>query len=583
MSKPEDKGSLVGYIPRRPSAIGSAKVGKPTRIVTSAMRSKYGYGGSGGYGFGAASGINGTVMGSGGNFYSPEMSTDFLELAQSLDEMRQFFRFFYDNDPYAGQAIDVHTEIPLSKVRFSRPKAKNPELAKRAQRFVTKWAERVRGSNTTVPGLLSRLIEIVHEYHKIGEVNIWCEDTSPDEPDDLRVRVHRWIDEDGAHEEEVERDDADERHADWVAKNYKGWNRVVVLPPEQVQNQTFSFSDEMLVDLIIDSKTRSIVEAADAGEDGASRVLSGMSPEIVEAARSGSKVPLNTDPEAGSFVAHLSRKRSPYENHGRSILQRCLRVLVYRDKLRQSQTSIASRNMTPTRVVWAEDLNEVQVEALRDQVDLSLMDPDYSIVTNYQVNWDEMSSNGRLLDLSSEYDQTDRQLYAGLGVTESLLSGESSYSGDRINLEVINTRYMLLREFLSQLVEQKMLKPMCARMGFVEEDEDGDEVVVFPRLSFTRLGLRDNDSTFDQLFNLYQKGSLDITSILELLNLDADLVAERLRADMFTLNDATFNELFRGLYGRVGDDLAENSDAAEKISDYLGLNYEKPDEGGGRF
>lgn len=582
MAKKNESAEVVGRVPRKPSSVGYAKVGKPSRLVTSAMRSKYGYGSSGGLGFGTALGGL-TSMGSGGNFYSPELSTDFLELAQSLDELRQYFRFFYDNDPYAGQAIDVHTEIPLSKVRFARPKARNKEIAARAQRFCTKWSERVRGTSTAVPGLLSRLLEIVHEYHKIGEVNIWCEDTSPDEPEDLRIRIRRWIDEEGAKEEEVEREDADERHAEWLQKNYKGWARIVVLPPEQVQNETFSFSDEMLVNLLIDSKTKSIVDAADAGDEGALKVVSGMSPEIVEAARTNSQVPLNTDPDAGSFVAHLSRKRSPYENNGRSILQRCLRVLVYRDKLRQAQTSIASRNMTPTRVIWSEDLNELQVEQLREQVDLSLMDPDFSVVANYQINWDEMSSNGRLLELNSEYDQTDRQLYAGLGVTESLLSGESSYSGDRINLEVINTRYMLLREFLSMLVEQKILKPMCARIGFIEEDEDGDEVVIYPKLSFTRLGLRDNDSTYDQMFNLYQKGSIDVRTILEHLNIDADLVAERLREDTFTINDATFNEVFRGLYGRVGDDLAENSDAAEVIATYLNLSYEKPDEGGSRF
>ena len=113
-------------------------------------------------------------------------------------------------------------------------------------------------------------------------------------------------------------------------------------------------------------------------------------------------------------------------------------------------------------------------------------------------------------------------------MTEGLLSGESSYSGDRINLEVINTRYMLLREILQDLVEEKMLKPMCARMGFIEEDEFGVEHVVYPTLSFTRLALRDNNDTFDALFNLYQKGLLDIDIILELLNIDPVATKEKL-------------------------------------------------------
>jgi hypothetical protein len=124
---------------------------------------------------------------------------------------------------------------------------------------------------------------------------------------------------------------------------------------------------------------------------------------------------------------------------------------------------------------------------------------------------------------------------------------------------------------------------MCARMGFIEEDEDGDEIVVTPRLSFTRLALRDNNDTFDAMINLYQKGSLDVDVILELLNIDPVATKEKLERDMFTVNDATFNEVMRGIYGDVGRKIAENSDAAEKISKYLGLKYEEPKEEGGRF
>jgi len=240
--------------------------------------------------------------------------------------------------------------------------------------------------------------------------------------------------------------------------------------------------------------------------------------------------------------------------------------------------------MTPYRLVYAEDMDDEQTEALREQVDLALQDPDFSIITNFQVNWEEMGADQRLPDWSWVFDMTDRHMSAGLGVTETLLTGESMYSGDRIHLEVINTRFMLLRELAQDLVQNYFFKPMCARMGFVEEDEDGNLEVIVPRLTFTRLALRDNQETFDSLFNLYQKGSLDIDTIYDLLNLDPDTVNEKLARDVFTLRDATFNEALRGLYSRVGDALAENSDAAEKIAANLGLKYAKPkEEGDGRF
>jgi hypothetical protein len=49
---------------------------------------------------------------------------------------------------------------------------------------------------------------------------------------------------------------------------------------------------------------------------------------------------------------------------------------------------------------------------------------------------------------------------------------------------------------------------------------------------------------------------------------------------MFTVNDATFNEVLRGIYSGAGSELATNSDAVQKIADNLGLAYKKPQEGG---
>ena len=264
----------------------------------------------------------------------------------------------------------------------------------------------------------------------------------------------------------------------------------------------------------------------------------------------------------------------------------CLRALVYRDKLRQAQTSIASRAMTPKRLIYAEDLDVQDVEELRDQVDLALLDPDYSIIANYQVNWEEISADSRLLNLSGEYDYSDRLLFAGLGVTESMLTGESSYSGERINIEIINNRYLLYRDTIQRYVHEKLFKPVAIRKGFYEYDEFGNKVVLYPKLSFTRLAVRDNRDTFDSLFNLYQKGSLSVDFILELMNIDPETVRERLERDLFTVNDATFNEAIRSILSDAGRGVIEQSDFTERFVEYLSkvsqfkINFTPPQEGG---
>ena len=552
----------IRKIPKR----ASVHVGKPQKIVKTAMLSKTAFG---------ASSVGGSAMGSGGNFYSPELSTDFLELPQSLDEQRNYYRFFYRNDPFVGQAIDLHTELPLSKLRLGMPKAENRAIAEQALNFCVRWAKRV--------GLLHRMIEIVHDYHLVGEVFTFCEDTSPDMPEEITYEVKRELDKNGNPvDKKVKHEDHVEREIAWLKKNYKGWTAIRVLPPEQIHMESFPFTDQKLIQLIPDSKTKDLISRADMGDPSAKKIAKTMPGDVVKAIRSGDNIPLNTDPDAGSFVHYMARKKSQYEPRGHSILERCIRTLVYRDKLRQAQTSIASRHMTPIRIVYAEDMDATDVEELRDQIDLALADPDYSIVANYQINWEEMGADSRLLNLDGEYELSNRQLYAGLGVTEGLLSGESSHSGERISLEVINTRYMLLRELLQDMVEENMLKPMCRRMGFIET-KDGEDEVIYPTLSFTRLAIRDNRDTFDALFNLYQKGSLDIDVILELLNIDPVMTREKLKKDLFTLQDSTFNEVLRSVYGDAARDVAENSDAAQRIAGELGLIYQKKEEDTNRF
>ena len=536
--------------------------------------------GSGGMGAGAFGG--GFMHGQGTNIYSPHLSPDFLELPQNRTEQRSYYRHFYNNDPYVGQAIDLHTELPLSKIRLTLPKGKDPKQNRKILTYFTDMVDQIN--------LLQVLIDATREYYVIGEAFIFAEDTPVEVPEEIYFKYEHEITLDGeAVVTKKNRSNWRELEEEYKRKHYKGWKRLQVLPPDQVQLNAFQFSDEDIIELIPDARTANLVQRAMQGDPQASKQYLNIPKEIRQYLETGQNIPLGTDPHEGSFVYHLARSKPSYQTNGVSILQRCLRTLVYRDKLRQAQTSIASRAMTPKRLIYAEDLDVHDVEELRDQVDLALLDPDFSIITNYQVNWEEISADSRLLNLSGEYDMTDRQLFAGLGVTESMLTGDGSFGAEKINLEIINNRYLLYRDHIQRYVEEYLFKPISRRKGFVEMDEFGNEVLLYPKLSFTRLAVRDNRDTFDSLFNLYQKGSLSVNYILELFNLDPDAVREQLENDMFTVNDATFNEAIRGVLSEVGRGMVEKSDFLPLFIKYLSqvsqfdVQYIEPEEGGGRF
>jgi hypothetical protein len=79
---------------------------------------------------------------------------------------------------------------------------------------------------------------------------------------------------------------------------------------------------------------------------------------------------------------------------------------------------------------------------------------------------------------------------------------------------------------------------------------------------------------------LYTKGSISIDIILELLNIDPSDTRAKIERDMFTVNDAIFNEILRSLYNEVGRMLAEKSDILERIAGYMSLKM-KPEPKGG--
>lgn len=371
--------------------------------------------------------------------------------------------------------------------------------------------------------------------------------------------------------------------------NYKGWRKLIILPPDQVRIRKIPLSDDCIIEYIPDPETRKNILSAQQGGLGSlsieeEKVISKIPKDLVQALQNSGSIPLDTDPYSGSYVYHLARKKSQYETLGVSILERCINTLLLQDKLRQAQTQIASRHMTPIRIVWGESLSDFDVEALREQVDLALVDPDYSIVTNYEVHWEEMGSNGRLLELSSEYDHIENSLFAGLGVTRELLTGEGTYAGNRVTLEILNTQYLLFRALLQEYVEDYLFKPVAKKKGFVEKDKYGRERLLYPKLSFTRLAIKDNDSFFDQAMQLYNKGSISIDVILDTLNIDPVVTKKKIEADLFTTNDFAFNQLMSNIYTAVAQVLVERYDIAGKLAEYLKLeelSQPAAPEGGG--
>jgi len=352
-----------------------------------------------------------------------------------------------------------------------------------------------------------------------------------------------------------------------VNPDYHGFSRCQVLPPEQIEIENDGgITDGPTIWYKPPEKQKQVyLKSPD------------VSAEVKDMISREGKVALETDPFQGSYVIHFARKKSGYELHGRSILQRCIRTVIYREKLRQVQSTIASRNMTPKTMIVAPDIPLSEVMSLRAHVDEAKADPDYTIVVNYEAQWNEIGSEARLLSLDGEWQHTNSDLAIGLGLSPEILIGEGLYSGNRIQLEIMNTTYLQFRDLLGGIVEDEIFKPIAMKKGFYELDKYGNPRWLYPKVTFSRMALRDSGDLYDMLFNLYSKGSLPVDTILEFLNVDPEDCKRKLEDNLFTVNDSKFNELLSNIYNSMAEWLLKKTDLAKRVTE--GLTLDEVDNG----
>jgi len=376
----------------------------------------------------------------------------------------------------------------------------------------------------------------------------------------------------------------------------KMWSRAVMLPPEEVyifqypfsENKRIEYRPERLIKMIRDgaavSPGMSALSATDGGQCARAEleqnILNNLPAELVEMVRTQGCIVMDSDPTTGSFVHHISRRRSPYLDLGASVLERVLVPMLQKEHYRYCQLSLASRNMTPKNVITAPGLMPEEVDALRTQVDLSYLDPEYSLITNYEVNWQQIGTTDRLLDLSREYEMIENQVFAAMGVTRELLTGEGTFTGSKITVEILNTMFLMTREVLKDYIEKRLFVPICEARGWFEERKNGVKKYYCPQVGFNRLTIRDNAEVFDSLFQMYQKGSLPVDTLYELFNLNTDEINAKLRNQLFTVKDATSNRMSEEVNAEVGRKLVDSTDIVERMARYLGLEMKKPDQAG---
>ncbi len=456
-----------------------------------------------------------------------------IQFPTSLQEKFGWYRFWSRSDALVGRALDLLSDLPMSKINLHIPNHVPEERREEVKEFF-EW-------QTKKLDLFQYGGDLLYELNVIGNCFTWVE----------------------------------------FSEDKKTIERLQMLPPEEVFHFQYPFGDKKRIEYR-PRRLMSLINTESSPSEVEQSIIDQIPQEIIESFHNNQCLLLNDDPMEGSFCCHIARRKSPYLDVGASILERLIMPLQLKDFYRFTQLSLASRNMTPKNIVTATGPNAPEIDILRAEVDNSYNDPDYAIVGNYEINWNVIGSRDRLLELSSEYERIDNEIFAGLGVTRELLTGEGSYSGAKITVEILHTMFLRARDIICNFYEEKLFVPICEARGWYTMGRNNIKHYWNPLIGFNRLTLRDNSEVFESLFQLYQKGSLPVDIIYELFNLDGNEIGNKLYKDLFTIKDSQFNEFIRGALNDASRAIGEGSDLKDKIAAYLKLKMQpQPGADGG--
>jgi len=361
------------------------------------------------------------------------------------------------------------------------------------------------------------------------------------------------------------------------------WEKLTLLDPDYINIEKLQFTNAMKIELIPNDRLREVINRGD--HDPHTGVLSQtIDPIIKTKVMSSENIPLSTNVLA-SHVSHIARKMGDYEVLGTSLIERNFKALVYKDRLRRSQDAIAVRHLTPKHLVWTDsNANDVDILALREQVENALQDPDYAIVTNFEIHWDLVGTNSALMQLSGEWEWVNDELIVGLMMNKSFIIGEGAFSNGQTVLEVLEQRYGIYRATLEDWVEKQVFKPIAIlnnftekRMGYVR-DAHGDivetevDVLLYPTIKWNRLNLTDDNQHKQMLSQMVERGFLDVETWLEYFGLDADVVLDKLNLYKNTQLDPNYQDLQRSIQVEIGRIIGPA--IAKKRAEEMGLKLE---------
>ena len=423
------------------------------------------------------------------NFYSPFLTPSSFQIPNARREIYLWANWWRGNEPKVASAINFYTNFLFTGWKLECPSTYVKD-------YFEKLIEKLNFQKW--------LPEISKVYHLLGDafvlISIDC----------THCGGSGW---DGKKNKECEHDGA-------------SWKSISILNPDSVLKTPGMIDHEGSYVYRPSAEEVRIVNERQPKE-----VYESIPDSIKKMIMKGDPIKLN--PIA---IQHFKHGSNPWEDYGTSMLRPLFPILTYKDKLRQAQFIIAERLILPIKVVKIgsdeRPASQEDIDNVQDELAALANDPNLTLVTHHNFDLEWYGASSKIHSLQGEFEQIDAEILDGLMLSKAILGGSDSgvsYANAQVSLLAMHRRLDTFRNEVAHWIEQKIFKTVAEWNGFVVEGERGQEELIYPKIKFDDLQLKDDSQKLQIMATANQQGVISNTSLIEAFGLDVDQEIERLR------------------------------------------------------
>lgn len=421
------------------------------------------------------------------NFYSPFLTPSSFQIPNARREVYLWANWWKNNEPKISAAMNFYTNYPFSgwKLECSSSYVKD---------YFEKLVEHLNFQKW--------LPEISKVYHLLGDSFVLLSIDCP------HCHGSNW----------------DEKKNDACRHDGATWKSISILNPDNVlktpgmidQPGTYVYKPSAEEVRLVNE--RQPKEFYDNIPDNVKKMI-----------LKGEPIKLNP-----ISIYHFKYGSNPWEDYGTPMIRSLFPTLTYKDKLRQAQFVVAERMILPIKVVKVGNdtrpASQEDIDSVQDELAAIANDPNLTLVTHHAFDMDYVGATGKIHTLSNEFELIEQEILDGVMLNKLLLNGEGpAYSSGQVGLLAMEKRLDTFRHEVAHWIEQHVFKPVAEWNGFVAEGERGQEELIYPKIKFDDLNLRDDTGKLQTLVTANQNGVISNVSLIEAFGLDPDQEVERLR------------------------------------------------------